>query len=156
MSCAVGIGLSVAGAACELAGLGLVAFGIARDRSRARDLFTKRLPGRPPERSYPGRRGPSTPLASYGEPRASEVSRQVARLEASVANVLIAMREAVDTELDRSVAALRQEIARNDDELRDNLSYLLAGSVRERVIGVVLLGLGILLALAGSIVGALN
>jgi hypothetical protein len=78
------------------------------------------------------------------------------QLEASVANALIGMRKALDTELDRSVAALRHEMGHSDDELRDNLPYVLAGNVRGRVIGAILVGGGIVLGAVGSMIGTLS
>jgi hypothetical protein len=79
------------------------------------------------------------------------VVEHVQRLEASVANILIGVRRAVDTELDRSVENLRQEMAVQDDVLRDGLLEVLAGSIRDRWLGVLLLALGIVLAMAGSV-----
>jgi hypothetical protein len=40
-----------------------------------------------------------------------------------------------------------------DDELRKHLRYVLASGTRSRVIGAALLGVGILLEIAGAIVG---
>jgi hypothetical protein len=69
---------------------------------------------------------------------------------------VIEMREALDSQLDNSVDELRAEMLTFDNELRGHLRYVLAGSIRNRIIGAVLLGIGILLAIAGAIVGALQ
>lgn len=153
---AVAVIFITAGALSELAGLWLVVVGIARDRERARTLFARRKHPEPPRRSYPGRQFPSTPLASYGPPSGSQLRQDILRLEASAANALIGIRKAVDAELDRSVGALRDEMAKNDDELRDHLRYVLAGDVRGRFIGVILLAVGIALSVIGSLVGTLS
>lgn len=66
------------------------------------------------------------------------------------------MRKAIDARLDKLDDDLRNEMADADDVLRGHLHDVLVGSIRGRVAGVVLLGLGILLAVAGSVVGTLS
>jgi hypothetical protein len=156
---ALAIVLTAVGGACELAGLWIVVRGILQDRQRAARLLVRRERKPGPKRSYPAEvfsSGLTPPWASsmYGDRMQMRgVIEHVQRLEASVANILIRIRKAVDTELDNSVANLREEMAQHDDALRDILTDLLAGSIRDRWTGVVLLGLGIALAVAGSIVG---
>jgi hypothetical protein len=64
--------------------------------------------------------------------------------------------KAVDAGLDKLGNDVRNEMADADDVLRGHLHDVLVGSTRSRVIGVVLLGLGIVLAAAGSVVGTLS
>jgi hypothetical protein len=156
MDCAaLAIGFSVAGGLCELGGIAVVVRGILQDRQRASRLFVRRRRRQAPRRSYPGRVIPSPLTPSWASPmhgnQLQSVVEHVQRLEASVANILIGVRRAVDTELDRSVENLRQEMAVQDDVLRDGLLEVLAGSIRDRWLGVLLLALGIVLAMAGSV-----
>lgn len=154
---ALAIVLTAFGGACELAGLWVVVRGIRQDRERAARLLVRRPRKTGPRRTYPGHQtvSPFTPRwlgGLHGNP-ARAIAEHVDRIEASVANGLIGIRRAADTELDNSVANLREEMAQQDDALRRILLDLLAGSIRDRWTGVALLGLGILLAVAGSIVG---
>lgn len=160
MSCAaLAIGFAVVGSVCELAGLAIVVRGILRDRDRARRLFVRQRRARPPERTYPGRQMASPLTPSWARPMHGDQLRAiveyVSRMEASVADGLIGIRRAVDTELDNSVELLRREMAEQDGVLRDGLRDVLAGSIRDRWLGVVLLGLGIVFAMVGSVLGTL-
>jgi hypothetical protein len=83
------------------------------------------------------------------------LTQSISNLDAAATNVLIDMRKALDADLDETAADLRREAAYSDDELRQHLHYVLAGSIRNRVWGAVLLALGIALATAGSVVGNL-
>jgi hypothetical protein len=65
------------------------------------------------------------------------------------------MRKQLDSELDKVADDLRRETAQSDDQLREELHYVLAGSISDRVKGAGLLGVGIVLAMAGSVVGTL-
>lgn len=70
-------------------------------------------------------------------------------------NAFIDMRKSLDAQHDDAVENLRAEILAADDELPGHLRYVLAGGIRNRVIGAVLLGVGIALGIAGAIVGTL-
>ena len=80
----------------------------------------------------------------------------VAALTAGVANAMNTMRSAIDAQHDEGMATLRNEMAESDALLRDGLSQILVGSIRERVWGVRLLAGGIACSVAGSAVGALS
>lgn len=151
--------LAVAGGACELAGLAIVALGISRDRERARRLLEE-PPRRPlPSRDYPGRQSPGMMPPPYANPmfgggqQLSGVIKHVQRLEASVANVLIGMRKAVDAERDAAIEMLRQEADQAGRDLRESLRYVLVGSIKGRVVGAVILAVGIVLSVAANVVG---
>jgi hypothetical protein len=58
--------------------------------------------------------------------------------EAAMVNAPIAMRKSLDALHDDAVEELRSEILAADDELRGHLTRVLGGSIRNRVIGVVL------------------
>jgi len=73
-----------------------------------------------------------------------------------LANAMIDLRKALDTQLDSSVAELRQEAEVREAEIRSHLGYVLAGSIRERLIGVILLAAGIVLAVAANVLSALG
>ncbi|HKF81173.1 MAG TPA: hypothetical protein VKB17_10140 [Thermoleophilaceae bacterium] len=79
----------------------------------------------------------------------------VGRVDAAAYNTLIEMQKALDTQLDDSVYRVRTEMADADDELRGHLRFVLAGSISDRIKGAVLLGVGIVFAMAGSVVGTL-
>jgi hypothetical protein len=157
----VAIGLSTLGAAAELVGLLLVVREIANDRERGRRLLLKLEAPPSPERHYPPRFTPSMSPPEYANPAWSQsmhvegVIRHVRQLEAAVGNGFIGLRKTMDAEVDGAVHQLAQDAAERDRELADGLRYVLAGSTRDRVIGVVLLAVGIVLGLAGSVVGNL-
>lgn len=158
---ALAVALSVIGGLFELAGLLLVALGIARDRQQARRLFAPR-PRKPrPTRSYPPkampRRYPSFPtLLERDSHQLRKLAEYVSKVDAAAYNAFIDLRKTLDAELYESVDHLRTEVADSDDELREHLRYVLAGSISDRVKGAILLGVGILLSVAGSVVGTLT
>jgi hypothetical protein len=137
----------------------LVVREIAADRRRARSLLAPQLPPKRPERSYPAPLAPSmSPPFHLGPAFAvspGDVMRYVQEIEASLGNVLIGMRKAVDTELDSSVQMLWDEVTAGDKLLRDNLRELLVGGIRDRTIGAGLVAVGIVLGTVGSILGNL-
>lgn len=157
---ALAVTLSVAGGLFELGGLMLIVRGIGRDRAQAHRLFAPKRRERTPRRSYPPkvmpRRYPS--FGSTGLRQSDQLRRiveYVAEVDAAAYNNFVGMRKALDAELDRSVADLRNNLAEADNQLREHLRYVLAGSIRDRVIGALLLGAGIVLAAAGSVTGTL-
>ena len=162
-ACAVAaIALSTAGGTAELLGLFMVWREIASDRQRGRRLLRDLETRQPPRRRYPPPTSGSSPLTPqwassvYGSERQiSGIVGRIQGLEASVGNALIALKKGTDAELDRAIGGLEQEMARRDADLRDGLRYVLAGSTRERTIGAVLVGVGIVLAAAGSVLGTL-
>ena len=93
----------------------------------------------------------------------------VSKVDAAAYNNFIDMRKVIDAGLDQTADDLRTEMADADDELRQHLRYVLAGSseddepsrnlldrfLSDRLKGAILLGVGIVLATAGSIVGTL-
>jgi hypothetical protein len=152
--------LTAAGGASELLGLVLVVKEIAEDRARARRLFSPRRRKSKPKRRYPGRvsPGPTTgsPFSSM-RPAADqqrELEVAVRKIGAMLANGLIDMRKALDAQHDQAVDELRAEIVAADEELRGHLLYVLAGSVRDRMIGAGLLGVGLVLEIAGAVISA--
>jgi hypothetical protein len=164
-SAAAAIALSALGGTAELLGLVMVWREIASDRERGTRLLRALEAREPPERTYPGPTIETSSLsaqwARMGSPaygsatQMHEVAKQIHRLETGVGNALVKLKQITDAELDRAVQALEHEVAQRDAELRDGLRYVLAGSTRERTIGVGLLLLGIVLATAGSVIGNL-
>jgi len=150
--------LSAAGGLCELSGLFLVVREIAADRRRAQELFpTGQQPPRRTRR-YPPRvpaPGPD-PWAQLRPPRSGELEQRVGRGLAMLANAMTDLRKATDAQLDSSVAELRREADLRETEIRSHLGYVLAGSIRERLIGAALLAAGIVLAVAANVVSALT
>src|SRR5215207_7970735 len=162
----IAIGLSAIGGLCELAGLALVALDIRHDRQQAKRLFVPRPRRERPRRSYPAKasHARSTSLlggVSYGgqsdQRRIAEaLARSVSAIDTAAYNALIEMRKTLDRELDRAADDLRTEIAESDDQLREHLRYVLAGSIADRLKGAILLGAGIVFSMAGSVVGTLS
>ena len=150
--------MSALGGVSELMGLGIVVVGIVQDRARARQLLARPTRRRRPERQYPAHVStPGRPFGSGLTTTAHELREfrgEVERAMAGIANIIIDLRKAVDQERDDAMDMLREEMAEADSELRDNLRAILEGTGRE-ILGVALLGLGIVLAVAGSIVGTL-
>ncbi|KKK84343.1 hypothetical protein LCGC14_2784320 [marine sediment metagenome] len=149
------------GGVLELSGLAIVVVGITQDRRHARRVLGPMGEWKAPERSYPGRAS-APPESPYGSVLSSEskrlrdVERTFARFGSEVANAFVRMRKALDTQLDETASVISREMAKRDNELRGHLRYLLAGSLRGRLVGVALLVCGILFSVAGSIVGTLT
>jgi hypothetical protein len=157
---ALAVVLSVIGGCCELAGLGLVALGIKRDRERARDAFAPRARQPRLKRSYPMKAMPrSYPGFPGSFARERDALRQIAeyvsKVDAATHNFFIDLQQAIETELDESVDRLRAEMADIDDVLRNNLLYVLRGSISERITAAGLLLVGIVLGVGGSVLGTL-
>jgi hypothetical protein len=157
--CILAIVLSITGGLFELAGLAIVVAGIARDRKEARRLFVPRPRKGWPTRSYPPKAFPRS-YPSIGGPVTvgnplREIAEYVSKVDAAAHNNFIAIQEAFDADLKDAAELLRKEAADADDELRESLRYVLAGSVRGRAWGAGLLFVGIVLAVAGSVVGTL-
>jgi hypothetical protein len=153
--------LTALGGACELTGLVLVIKEIADDRRQAKRLFVPRRVPAKPRRRYPGKALPRSGATSPFESMQTAARQQQAlraatsQIEAAMINAFIAMRKSLDTQHDTTVDQLHEEIRNFDNELREHLRYVLAGSIRNRLIGAVLLGVGILLEIAGALVAAL-
>ena len=150
--------LTSAGGVCELSGLILVVKEIADDRKRARRLFAARPRQAKPRRRYPGRALPrSASLPSRFSSAAEEqraILPAISKLEADTFNAIVELRKTVERQLDDTAHELHSEIVAADDELRGHLWHVLGGSIRDRVIGAVLLAAGIAIQIAGAIIGA--
>jgi hypothetical protein len=157
--CLLAAVLSATGGLFELAGLGLVVVGIARDRDQARRLFVAKRRTQRPRRTYPPKAMPRSypgypgPFASGGSGDLRKLAEYISKVDAAAYNNFIDMRKALDAELDRSMEDLQQELTDADNELRGHLRYVLAGSISDRVQGAILLGAGIVLGTTGSILG---
>ena len=115
-------------------------------------------PGQPPaaRSGFPGRGWGVSYGAQSDQRRIAEaLAQSVSNIETAAYNALIDTRKQLDSELDKVADDLRRETAESDDQLREQLLYVLAGSISDRVKGAVLLGVGIGLAMAGSVVGTL-
>jgi hypothetical protein len=152
---------SIMGGACELAGLWLVVLGIRDDQRRARTLFDKPLTITLPRRSYPGRSpGASVPSSTawasglQGTPQSRIVNR-ITSLEASVRNAFIKLKQVMDEQDDGNVQVLHKAQVDGDNELSQRLKEALTGSLTGRAWGAGLLGVGIVLGVAGSILSNL-
>jgi hypothetical protein len=159
-SCTIlAIALSGAGAICEFAGLGLVAREIAHDRARGRRLLAKLGEPTRPARTYPTPTGASFLPPNYTNSMWSTsmqiqgVVRHVQQLESEVEHALVGLKKLTDNELDNAIQLIQRDLAERDTDLRDGLAYVLAGSARDRIVGVGLLFTGIVLGVAGSILG---
>jgi len=152
---AVATALSSLGALCELAGLVLVVREIRSDPERGRRLLESLEQPDRPNRTYPAPVQPALgPRTTYADTaRTGETFR---RLEADVANALAKLKRTTDAELDQAIERVQRDVAERDAELRDGLRYVLAGSTRDRWIGVVLLGAGVIVSGVGSGVGNLT
>lgn len=155
------VALSVAGGLCELGGLGLVVLGIAHDREQARRLFVPKPRRQRPKRSYPAkamaRLHPSFPHPYYRrQDELRKLAEYISKVDAAAHNNFIDMRKVLDAGIDDTIDLLRTETADADDDLRGHLRYVLAGSIDDRVRGAILLAAGIVLAMAGSVVGTLS
>jgi hypothetical protein len=100
---------------------------------------------------------PGFPGATYGPAdQQRRIAESISRIDAAAHNAFLRMQKMLDAELDKLGDELREESAESDDQLREHLRCVLAGSIAYRVSGAVLLLVGILLAMAGSVVGTLS
>jgi hypothetical protein len=132
---------------------------ISSDRARAKDLLADLEDPARLERSYPAPVFPSLAPPEYANTAWAPsmhmrgLTEHVERLEVEVANAFLQFKKMTDAALDGAAEAIRQDLAKRDAELAEGLRYVLAGSTRERVIGVGLLVVGIVLGTAGSVIG---
>lgn len=84
-----------------------------------------------------------------------QLAQYISKVDAAAYNNFIDVHKRIDKQSDDVLDRVRAETAEADDHLRDHLRYILAGSIKDRVVGAVLLGTGIVLATAGSVVGTL-
>lgn len=131
--------LAILGLSAELFGLGLVAFDIAQDRRRARELLEGDA-GR-----FPVGRSITMPYRIEGHEAA--VEGRLNRVEEQIADL-----QAVEGEL-RS--AYQDELAKRVGALVRFLNEQLSGGIGRRAIGAVLFAGGALLGAAANVVGAL-
>jgi hypothetical protein len=75
-------------------------------------------------------------------------------LGAELANGLLSYVKALDTERDKTTLGILRLVVEGDSELREGLREPLAGGIRSRVAGAILLAAGILLSVAGSVISA--
>jgi hypothetical protein len=149
---------SAAGGLCEFVGLVLVIFEIREDRLRAARLFGPRRRPTVRQRRYPGRvmaPGPNPFGSLTSSARQQTDTEAMGKIAALLANALINMRKAVDAELDRTSQRLQDEFESSDSALREQLLYVLGGGIRTRIVGAILLGLGITFGTTGSILSSL-
>lgn len=153
--------LSALGGAFELAGLGLVVQDIAADRRQARSMLEPREASSRPDRDYPPRRTTGMAGPEYASPAYSAnsqlqgVMKHVASLEASVSNALVKVVQITDEHLNEALTEVETEMTTRDRDLRENVRYVLAASIRNRVIGAALLSVGIVLSTSGSVMGSI-
>jgi len=159
----VAIVLSSVGGLLELGGLALVVLDIVADREQARTLFAPRDALERRERSYPA----PVHAPSWVPPSQASVmltpaqhrdaaAKESHRTGAAVANALVRLKKATDAELDREIERVERMTHEREEVLRRGLVHVLAGSIKQRTFGAVLLGLGIGFATAGSVVSSLG
>jgi hypothetical protein len=142
----------------ELAGLALVAIGISDDRGKARALFGATTLRLSPARGYSSARldlGTGGPEPTVEE-RIGRVEEQIARLGARLDDELQEARRRTDAQIDEAVEKLRGEMDKQDRELRGHLREVLVGGMRNRILGALLLGAGILFGVAANVLGSLS
>lgn len=155
--------LSVTGGLSELFGLGMVIREIGSDRRRAAKLIGKTREPRTQRREYPpkahvplGRALPGDRATFHPKPDLYDMKAETARAFAQVVNHVIDLRKDVDQKRDASEARLLAEIDQGDDDLRQAFREILESDLTERWVGVIALGVGIVLAAAGSVLGSLS
>jgi hypothetical protein len=72
-----------------------------------------------------------------------------------VNNNFLEMRKQLDHRIDISIHELRTDVTNGENRIREDLRYILVGSVRKRLFGAAILAAGIVLEIAGAIVGSL-
>lgn len=150
---------AVLGAGSELFGLAMVVWQINGDRARARSLLDKQRRWKP-ERRPPPRRVSASAISvrpsGIRSMQSGAADRHLAEMFASLItghNQLVRDNEEA---LDQRTALLLDETDKGDRELRSVLRELLGENIRQRVIGVVAIGIGIVLTMIASILSSLG
>jgi hypothetical protein len=155
---ALAITLAAIGGVSELFGLAMVVREISSDRDRARTLLDKKRNFRPAHRGSPRRvhasslesRSPLTQMQRGG------AERQVLGQIASLATGMNRLTHETGEALDKRTGELLTEIDKGDAALNAVLRQLLGANLRERVIGVIAIGVGIALSTIASILSSLS
>jgi hypothetical protein len=150
---------AVLGAISEIFGLVMVIRQISADRDRARTLLDKQRSWRPPQRHGPRRVNASSinmRPAGIGSLQAGATERQIASMFASLVTGHNQLVHDSEEALDQRTKQLLEEIDKGDKELRNVLRELLGSSILERTLGVFAIGVGIVLAMMGSILSSLG
>jgi hypothetical protein len=150
---------AVLGACSESFGLGMVIWQIKGDRDRARSLLDKQRKWKP-ERRPPPRRvsasGISLRPSGLGSMQAGAADRHLAAMIASLVTGHNQLVRDSEEALDQRTHLLLGEIDSGDKELRAVLRELLGENIKQRVIGVVAIGAGIMLSMIASILSSLG
>jgi len=150
---------SVVGGLSELFGLGMVIREIGADRKRARTLLAGSRQYRRPQRQYPSRVPRAGATAGYGgvgTRQADALHRETHDAIAILANSLTDVTKRLDEERDDLEEKLLKEVDQGDDDLRQAFREVLESDLTERWVGVTALGVGIVLAATGSVLGSLS
>jgi len=163
MTNTVAVAVSALGGLLELGGLVVVIRQIASDRTQARRLLAPRSPGERPKHAYPAHIHPSSWLppaqASVmmtSSQQVEAVRKEVRELETSVANALVRLKKTADQAQDQAIERVEREADLREQELRSAVRYVLGEGRRDRWLGVVLLGAGILFATTGSVLSSVG
>lgn len=150
---------AVLGAGSELFGLGMVVWQIKGDRDRARSLLDKQRAWKP-ERRPPSRRVSASAIrmrpAGLSSLQSGAAERHLAGMIASLVTGHNELIRDSEEALDQRTDQLLDEIDKGDKALRDVLRELLSENIQQRVIGVVAIGVGIVLAMIASILSSLG
>ena len=150
---------AVLGASSELFGLGLVVWQIKGDRDRARSLLDRQRKWKPERRPPPRRVGASaisTRPAGIASLQSGAKDRHIAGMIASLVTGHNQLVRDSEEALDNRTAQLLEEIDKGDKELRGVLRELLGENIRQRVIGVIAIGAGIVLSMTASVLSSLG
>jgi hypothetical protein len=150
--------LAALGGATELFGLGMVVREISRDRGRARTLLDKERKFRPPNRGSPRRVHASSleNKSSFAQMQRGGTERQILGHIAGLATGMNRLTHEVGDAVDKRTGELLTEIDEGDAALNAVLRELLGANIRERVIGVIAIGSGIVLSMIASILSSLS
>lgn len=130
------IGMTVAGATCELIGIGLVVREIAADRKLAQDALEQRAPlSEPP---------PDDPPITYWGP----ISRFLRMDWDAVTQV---NKKEFQQAMDDAVYRLIEADRNRDHAIRELVNRQLAGNISGRLMGVIFFAVGIVLAMASQV-----
>jgi hypothetical protein len=164
VSCGVGIGLMIGGASAEAAGLALVAYDIwASSRRQARLTRRNQLVQIGPAIEHDR---PFGITAVGGAPPGARPVRSLEERVAGLEEGIQGLRQALDEarehqvqvsrqltdEIARQVAEARREVFERFEDARGLLGSELGANFRLRVVGLVLLVLGLMIATVGNVV----
>ena len=150
--------LTLSGGVAELVGLGLVAWEIRQDRAQARRLFHGDVVVKVGGATATARAGGVAVLTGGPEPtveeRVDKLEEEVRRQREAFDQRVAEVRAELSREVSAQVADARAAAAEDSQKVWRAIQAMLEGGLGRRALGVGLFAVGLILSVAGNVVGA--